>query len=75
MLIKKKKKNYLGSSCWGSAGEEPNVLSVRMQVQSQASLSGVKDPALPQLWQRSQMWLGSGVGGGCGCGVGWQLQL
>ena len=33
----------------------------------------VKDLVLPQLYYKSQMWLGSHVG--CGCGCGWQLQL
>ena len=30
----------------------------------------VKDLALPELWCKLQMWLGSGIPG---CGVGWQL--
>ena len=35
------------------------LCNTRMQVQSLAWHSGLKDPAFQQLWHRSQLWLGS----------------
>ena len=34
---------------------------IRFWVRSLAFLSGVKDPALHELWSRAQMWLGSHI--------------
>ena len=42
-------------------GQEPNRVSMRMQVGSLASLSGLRIWCCHELWCRSQMWLGSGV--------------
>ena len=41
--------------------KEPSVISVRMQVQSLASLSGLGIQCCHKLWHRLQMWLGSSV--------------
>ena len=37
------------------------LVSMRMQVQSLASLSGLRNRCCCELWCRSQMWLGSGT--------------
>ena len=61
-LKKKKKKDYSQwSACHGSAGWEPNIMSVRMWVQSLSSLSGLRIWHSWKLQHRSQMQLGSGV--------------
>ena len=39
----------------------PDVVSVRIQVPSLASLSGLRIQPCCKLWGRSQMWLRSGV--------------
>ena len=36
-----------------------HLCSARMQVQLLAWSNGLKDPVLPQLWQRSQLWFRS----------------
>ena len=47
-----------------------NLTSIHEDVGlSLASLSGLKDLALPQVWRTSQIWRC------CGCGAGRQLQL
>ena len=53
------------SSRCGSVGWEPNIVSVRMRIWSLASLSGLKDPALPQVTDAAQIshCHGCGVGG------------
>ena len=43
------------------SGLRTRLVSVRMRVQSLASLSGLKDQAVLQLWHREQMRLRSGV--------------
>ena len=49
------------SSHCGSVGEEPNIVSIRMRVQSLASLSELSIWPCCKLWCSSQAWLGSGV--------------
>ena len=49
------------SSYCGSAAEETDIASVRMEVQSLALLSGLRIWHCHKLWSRSQMWHGSGV--------------
>ena len=49
------------SSHYRSVGWGPNVVSVRMWVQSLASLSGLSTWHCPELWYRLQMQLGSGI--------------
>ena len=39
--------------------DQQHLYSTRMQVQSPTQHSGVKDQALPHLWQRLQLWLRS----------------
>ena len=50
-----------GSSCCGSAGQGINIGSVRMQVQSPASLSGLRIWCCHELQHRLQTWLRSGM--------------
>ena len=50
-----------GSSRCGSVGQGPDVVSVRMRVQSLASLSELKIWHCCRLWHRSQVQLGSCV--------------
>ena len=39
-------------------GDQWHLCKARMQVGSLAQHSGLKEPAMPQLWYRSQLWLG-----------------
>ena len=48
------------------------MMSVRMQIQSLALLSGLRILYCHKLWHRSQMWLDLAL---LGCGIGWRLQL
>ena len=49
------------SSCCGLVGLRPDVVSVRLWVQSLASLSGLRIQHCHKLQHKSQMWLRSGV--------------
>ena len=51
----------LCSSPRSSAGEEPNIISVRIWVGSLALLRGLRIQHCRELWHSSQMWLKSGV--------------
>ena len=60
-------RRYSRSSCCGSEGQEPDIVSVRMWVQSLTSLSGLRIHCGCKLQHRSQIH--------CRCGIGQQLQL
>ena len=45
-------------SQWVKNPAAVTFVTVEVQIQSLALLGGLKDPALPQLWCRSQLWLG-----------------
>ena len=45
-------------ACWVKNLPAVAPVTVEAQVSSLARLSGLKDPALPRLWCRSQLWLG-----------------
>ena len=49
------------------------LVTMRLRVQSLASLSGLRIQCCPELWCRSQTQLGSDVAVAVGCGVGQQL--
>ena len=55
--LKLQKKEF----CCGSAGYEPQLVSMRMRVGSLAFLSGLRLRHCRELWCRSQTQLGSGV--------------
>ena len=48
--------------------------TMRLQVESLALLSGLRNRCCHELWYRLQMWLGSGVAVAV-AGIGWWLQL
>ena len=56
-----KQKQKQGGSCCGPVGEEPNTVSLRMQVGSLASVSGLRVRLFFKLWHGSKMQLGSCV--------------
>ena len=55
------KNKELWSFCCGSAGKEPNIVSMRMQVQSLVLISGLRIWCCCKLWHRSQRWFRSSV--------------
>ena len=56
------------------SGPRIQLGTMRLQVQSLASLRGLRIWCCRELWCRLQMWLGSCIAvDPCGCGVGWQL--
>ena len=55
--IQKKKKKK--SSHCGSAGKEPDIVSMRMLVQSLAPISGLRIQGCHKLWHKLQMRHGS----------------
>ena len=60
MLLKSINKEFWSSHS-GSVGYEPNIFSVRMQVQSLASLDGLSIQSFCKLQCKSKMWLLFGV--------------
>ena len=63
----------LRSSCCGSVGEEPDIVSMRFWVRFLASFSELRIQSCLELWCSSQMRLGGWIWHCCGCGVGRQL--
>ena len=59
------------SSHCGTAGQEADIVSARMKVQSLASLNRLRIQHCCKLWCRSQIQCGCG----CSCGIDQQLQL
>ena len=80
-------KSQSRSSRCGFAGEEADIVSMRMQVRSLASFSGLRIWCCCELQRRSQMWRWSQMQRGsqiqhrsqilhcCGCAIGQQLQF
>ena len=60
-------RNNLRSCPCGSAGEGPDIVTVRMQVSHPGLAQWVNNPVVPQ----DAAWIPRC----CGCGAGWQLQL